>query len=393
MTTYFRRIKLAVLLAVTCLCCGEAMAADGFRAVLLGDMAQSMGMTDSILGLDEGDHVARFSYKDKPVTVSVRNGAVTHIGYAVFSAPHREAAYTPAFDVVERLALLNVLKLDDKRSALRMLTDVGGDVRKGSLAMLPKLYGDTLMSVSVRNIDGKLYRLRWARDGKDVVDIVIPYTYSLLHGTDMEEDEENLVRDLEKAIATADTSMFVATTVTRDDLLLDFPTWRFILPGDAYYFDSFNSNRYYTKVDSVTFAPIFDERFPVESMANVVNSMEVPNDLSVSLKIIRYNYKNTTMDIPLSVLVKYCLDNGCRPYFGLISMDSECKQFMLLMRNEAEGYCHIIKIVANTPEGKPYSLIARLNPYIPISKIVSLFADSDSATVSSHKNRIKYRRK
>ena len=187
--------------------------------------------------------------------------------------------------------------------------------------------------------------------------------------------------------------MFVPASVTRDDLVSLFPTGYYLLPGDVYYFDSFNSNRYYTKVDSVSFAPIYDERFPIESMANVATSMEVPNDLTASVKIVRYNYNNTTLDMPLSALVKYCLDNGCNPYFGVIGRYDDRIEFEVLMRNDREGYCHLIKLVANTPEDKPFFLTARMNPYIPISKIQSLFADDESAWESSHKNKIKYRKK
>lgn len=385
-------IRIIFALLAVCVAGGTSFAAESFRASLLAEMAQSMGLTDTILRLDDGDHVAALSYKSKPITVSVRNGKVTHIGYSVFTGPHRQAAYSPAFDVVERLALVDVLKVD-RRSATRMLNDVGGSFRKGSFSALPALYADSLVSVSVRNIDGKAYRILWSRNDKNIVDLVIPYTYSLIHGTEMEEDEENLIEDLQRVIAAADSSMFVPASVTRDDLVSLFPTGYYLLPGDVYYFDSFNSNRYYTKVDSVSFAPIYDERFPIESMANVATSMEVPNDLTASVKIVRYNYNNTTLDMPLSALVKYCLDNGCNPYFGVIGRYDDRIEFEVLMRNDREGYCHLIKLVANTPEDKPFFLTARMNPYIPISKIQSLFADDESAWESSHKNKIKYRQK
>lgn len=383
----------AITTCLAVLLCAVGMySADGFRAALLADMAQTMGMTDTIMTMPDGVHVAELAYKGQPVTVTVHNGKVTHVGYSVFGAEHRAIAYSPAFDVVERLALLNSLKLSGHRSATRMLEDVGGEVRKGNLAMLPSLFGDTLVSVSVRNINGKYYKLDWRRGDKDIAEVRIPYTFSLLHGTEMEEDEENLVADLLQAKETADSSMFVTPTVTRDDLVSLFPTGYYLLPGEAYYFDTFNANRYYTNADSVTYVPICDERFPIETMANIATSMEVPNNLSVAVKIIRYDYKHTVVELPLSAMVNYFLQNGCKPFFGVISQDADSKQYELLMRNETEGYCHLIKLVEHTPEDVPATLTARLSPYIPVSKIASLFGEDNSAWQSSHKNKIKYNR-
>lgn len=390
-TTLSRCRVIAICMAIV-LCTFKLCATNGFRAALLADMAKSMCMADTIMAMADGDHVAEVSYKGLPITVSVRNGKVTHLGFSVFGAEHRAMAYSPAFDVVERLALINKLKLTNRRSASRMLEDVGGEMRIGSLSLLPTLFADTLTTVSVRNINGKYYKLKWARGDKDVAEVLIPYTYSLLHGTEMEEDEENLLEDLLQAKDNADSAMFVTSTVTRDDLVSLFPTGYYLLPGEAYYFDSFNANRYYTNIDSLTYAPICDERYPVETMANITTCMEVPNDLSVTVKVIRYDYKNTVIELPLSVMVNYFLQKGCKPFFGVISQSEDSKQYELLMRNEPEGYCHLIKLVEHTPEGVPSTLSARLTPYIPISKIAALFGDDNSAWQSSHKNKIKYNR-
>lgn len=379
-TTRSRIAGICLLLAATTVT--TATAADGFRAALLSDMATAMNMRQQIEALDEGQHVGTLSYKGHPVTVVVKDNHVVHIGYSVFTAEHRKNAGSPFFDVVERYALLEKLPLKRDKSIERELFEEGIHIDTGSLSMLPSFYAATDIEFSLANEDGKKYRASWQKGGKTICEIELPFTYSLLHGTTMEENENMLVSELlEHSGPITDSSVFIKAEIKRDGLVTYFPYSYYILPGESYYFDSLNANRYYTKADSTTFAPIYDPEYPQESMANVTTSLEVPNSLMLEVKVIQYNYRSTTVTLPLSAFVKYCFDNGCTPFFGIIERNSDKIICQLIMRNENEGYCHLMKLnvdatVAGGTDGK---ITARLNPYIPISKISDLFADRNGS--------------
>lgn len=385
--------------AALCICAITSTAADGFRSVLLSDMADAMKMRSNILELPEGSHVGKLKHGGKPVTVVVKDGKVCHIGYSIFTADHREQAYSPFFDAIERYCMMNKLPLHRDKDVNRELFEEGIHIDTGSLDMLPTLYNKTNTEFSLANDDGKKYHAVWTRDDKVVADITMPFTYGQLHGTSMEENENILISELMAAAAKGlSDDMFTTTDVKRESLVSYFPFNYFILPGETYYFDNLTNNKYYTKADSTSFAPIYDPYYSLESLANVSTGLEVPNDLQLKVKIIQYNYRNTELTLPLSSFVKYCLDNGCTPFFGLVDRKGDTLICQVIMRNVDEGYCHLLKITAEpTPVGvaTPFTLKGRMNPYIPISKITALFADpTESEQVKDRPTRtIKFKKK
>lgn len=392
-----RLLIVAAIAAAISFC---AHSATSFRTAILADMARAMAMTDTILALPDGDHVAAIIWQNRPVTVSVRNGRVTHIGYSIFTAPHREAAYSPFFDAIERYALIERLPMRRQKTVAREFQEEGISFGTGRLSQLPGFYGDTITSFSLSNNDGKAYEAVWSRAGSPVVSVRMPYTYTLLHGTSMEEDESILISDLREAALLPPSSRGVradslpALSIAADSVAAGTPDDRnvylnpaypdsiYILPGESYYFESLNSNRYYTPADTLTLRPLFSSDYPAETLANLLTSVEVPNDLTIEVRVIQYNYRSTTVTLPLSNFIGYLLDQGCQPFFGAgtpamsgASGDNGTFTGYLLMRNILEGYCHIMRIQTPAPVTSTSRLTARLNPYIPISKISSLFAD------------------
>lgn len=360
----------------------NSYAASGFHGALLSDMAKAMKMTQKIEALDEGTHVAALSYSGRPITVIVKNDRVAHIGYSIFTAEHRDYTYSPFFDAIERYALLEKLPIQRQKTVERELFEEGIHIDAGSLSILPGLYNAADVEFSLSNDNGKKYHAVWTRKGSPVCEITLPFTYELLHGTTMEENESYLISDLLECNAKgSDESIFTLPSVSREQLITFFPYSYYICPGEAYYFDNLNANRYYTKADSINFAPIYDEKYPLESLANLTTSLEVPNNMTLEVKIIQYNYRSATVALPLSAFVKYCIDNGCTPFFGVLEHNDDSIVCQLLMRNIDEGYCHLLKIKAGTetPGANEGKLTARMSPYIPISKISALFADPTEA--------------
>lgn len=419
MTAKAFNIRIATVIATVLLASlTSASAADGYRSSLLHDMSMAMNMADSIGQLPDGTHVARLSYLERPVTVVVELGSVSHIGYSIFSKEHRDLAYSPFFDMMERYALLEKLPMNRVKSVERELSEEGIRFYCGSLSVLPTLFEMPDVEFSLEYIDGKKYHASWRKNDQNVAVIETPFTYGLLHGTSMEEDESNLISDFQRLSATqlAETD-WTEPTVSRESLYVYNPEsssmthTEIVIPdefsdldeaeqtdsvstpasykyyvkrGEAYYFDNLNSNRYYT-IDNERIAALCEPEYPFESLANILTSMEVPNSLVVDANIKQYNYRSTSVTLPLSAMVKYFLDRGCTPFVGLLKRNDDNMTALLIMRNETEGYCHLLRLnapasVTGSPEG---TVTARVTPYIPISKISSLFDESTESKQSN----------
>lgn len=452
------RIVTAVAAVLLATLATATAAVDGYRSALLHDMAAAMKMADSIENLSEGTHVAELSYLVKPVTIIVKRGKVSHIGYSIFTKEHRELAHSPFFDMVERYALMEKLPMQRLKSVDRELLEEGIHFDQGSLSILPPLYDQPDVEFTLENLDGKKYRATWRKNDRDIAVVNTPYTYGLLHGTTMDENEENLVADLRMLSSTqleaADwtkpsviraaldvytpattpaatsetetsagpsdgnnvtgeisieenegsytiTDLYETDEEQQDDESQDPQSDEesdmdpdadkiFVRQGKTYYFDSLNSNRYYT-IDNDSIVPLCDPAHPFESIANMLTSMEVPNSLVADVDIKRYNYKTDTVSLPLSAMVKYFLDLGCTPFVGLLEGNADNTVALLIMRNEDEGYCQLLRITvpASAYGAKEGAVTARLSPYIPISKITALFAEPlESQQVKSPRPRL-----
>lgn len=365
----------AILLSVACLpSWADTHTAGRFRSDILASMAGAMKMNTQISSLPDGIHVATLSYAGKPVTVTVDNGEVSHIGYSIFDADLRAAAPSPFYDVVERYALLESLPLERIKTVERELFEEGVHFSTGNLKMLPSLYGNKSIEFSLSNENGKKYVASWVKGGSPVCSVSLPYTYEFLHGTTMEENERRLIDDLTRMSA-SEFNNFAFEQPEVESMVTFFPSNYYILPGESYYFDNFNGNRYYTRSDSVTYKPIFDNTYPRETLANVCTALETPHNLRLNLKLVQYGYKTSTVNLPLAALVDYFDRTGCTPFFGIIEHDDNKTVCELLARNIDEGYCHILKITVPTEDIglSDATFTARMNSYIPISKLTSLF--------------------
>ena len=55
----------------------------------------------------------------------------------------------------------------------------------------------------------------------------------------------------------------------------------------------------------------------METLANLCTGIEIENRINIDIKLIQYGHKKPNVNIPLSVLVEYCLNNGCTPFSEL----------------------------------------------------------------------------
>ena len=117
----------------------------------------------------------------------------------------------------------------------------------------------------------------------------------------------------------------------------------------------------------------------METMANLVTGVEPENSFVLDVKLIKYGFQKEQFQIPLRRWIAFCLQTGCKPYFGAERQEDNQIVGELLMHNKELGYCHVMKLTFDSSIfGKKIGTIqARLNSYVRISNIKSLFHEND----------------
>ncbi|MDE5922140.1 MAG: hypothetical protein K2G79_01465, partial [Muribaculum sp.] len=146
----------------------------------------------------------------------------------------------------------------------------------------------------------------------------------------------------------------------------------------SYLLDNLTSNRYYRLAEDSDslFVPIYTGDYPLESLATLLVTGTMPNDFLFEMKIDGYNML-PTVTVPVNAALDYFRRCGCVPFFGVGDFTDPVATCYLVMRNLSEGYCHLMRVTANVSEldSRKGTMACRLTPYIPMSRVASLFDD------------------
>lgn len=339
----------------------------------LQEMSQVMNLSTQLDSLSQNDTLY-IKHQDKHVVVHTKNGKVKHIGYCIFTQEQRSLMQSPVFDFLERYVLALDLPLKRVKPINNQLAEDGISFSGGEISSMPKLYNDSTLNLSINLIEGKKYNVTWEKENILYFSIEFPASYDLLHGTEMSENERRLAEDLQSA-PKPDCK---PTPVTKEQLFPNFYINYYILPGESYYFDNLNSNKYYELDSLFNYSPIFSPNYPIESISNlfITNEIDCNYDINVTLK--QYGFKQAKLTIPVNNFVNYFIEQGCKPFFGLKEYTDKKIVGLLIMLNQAEGYCHTIRITADSDileDETSKAFQARIVSYIPISRIKTLYEE------------------
>ena len=349
---------------------------NDYKTDLLNEISVCMKMHDTIANMPNGEYYGNMKYGNKPLTVIVNNGVVEHIGYMIFTKCQRDGLRSPVCNFIERYLLETSLPLKmDKSIKVKMHED---DVHfnKGKLEDLYELMQDTTNAISVKLLDGRKYELKWYNLTGDICSLNFPVDYNLLNGSEMLENERRLEKFLLHPVNNL--SKKDSLEIKRDYLLATWQSNYFILPGKSYYTDALTSNRYYEMDDLLgNYRLVYSTKYPQESIANLLTTAEIENNFLLDVKFVKYGGAGSRISVPLNSWVLYCIKSGCEPYFGIISYDGNIAECEVIMRNEAMGYNHIMRVTFDVSllEAGEGIIKARLNSYVPSGNIKFLFEE------------------
>lgn len=345
-----------------------------FQTDLLAKMAEALQMRTVLDTLGDGIHIAQMTYKDKPLCVIVKNKEVEHIGYAIFPKEMREGAPSPVYNFLERYALQASLPLKRSKTVVRQMYEDEVTFTKGNIATLLTLWGKKNVEFSLENLQHRICRAIWNQGGETLCSVSFPVSYNLYHGTDLVENQRRLIEDLQQASVTSTSE---DKPVTREQLAKILEPNYFLLKGDSMYIASLNSNKYYIADKDNEYSLLFSDKRPVESFANLLTTNSISNNIQASIKLVLYDFKSETINVPLVNMLNYFKMKGCKAYFGVIRSEQEQHTAELLLLNRDEGYCHTLKLHFSTANitTRSGTISGRMNCYVPISKIKFLFEE------------------
>ena len=370
MADHFRKAHtIAIFIALAAVM--KATAGNGYRTELLARRAATMHIPAIIDTLHDGEYYRHIIYNKRSLTVIVKNGQVAHIGYSVFTPNIRREMNSPVCNFLERYALETSIPLKREKSVERQLKEDGVTFLGGDFSFLKQLEEDTTYTVHLEVIDKKRYQVSWEKDGQMQLSVSFPIEHDLLAGTNIIESEQRVIPDILHSCGE-----------TREWCLPDSAMYRaswqdkyFVLTGDYYYTKDLNADLYIEKDCRGTARLFYHPNYVLESLRNMMTTAALENSYDIQIRQVKHDFRQDTVTVKLGQWLNYCLEQGCRGYFGIISISDGIADCELIMRNFDMGYIHLMRMCVDLSTlGEKKGLIkARLNSYINTSRVKYLF--------------------
>lgn len=341
------------------------LAAPPFRSDRLEKMADALGIAE-VAALPGGEN--RILWGSAPVSVVKCNETVEHIGYVLFSEEQREIIGTTVCRFLERYSLEAALPLErEKTLEVQLLEDGISFPKGGGLGTLLQQSHEPGLPLRLSQLGGRRYLLEWGS-----FSMVFPSDAELLLGRTRQEDDRRLPEEL------ADAPAPEAPPLPTPEILSKRPDHILEQQLGWYYLSGLSANRYFTARPDGSVEAVDMPAYPSETLANMLAGLVDTGNITVQIKRSVYGLQWDFQTIPFRALIGYSRQFGCTPYWGVIARDGERLEGELILRNEAAGFNHVLRLqvpykVLDQKEG---SIQARLTPFVPTHSLKYLFEET-----------------
>lgn len=351
----------------------EILAQPSCATAQLRSMALGIGLDSR---LSEGLNYRVMEFRSVPVSVIVRDGEVVHIGYSLFTPFQRSYMPEGQCNFIERLILASDLGEFYGKSFQKHLAEERIRFEKGSVVDLKAMCLDTNTYFQITLQNDKRYICNWYSENRRGVTLSYPADYQLLKGATIQESENRLAQEVRRFRVGKEEPVNPAEQI----LIRSGNSPIYVLTGEIFHLPELNSNRYFVVDPDSGWQLLYGEDFPLESMANLVTGIELETDIEVAVTQVKYGYNRDEFTVPLRQWVGYCIQQGCRPFFGIISEEGGGGVVAeLVMNNPEMGYAHVMKLSFQSDiiKERRGTVKARLNAYVPMSNLKSLFNENE----------------
>lgn len=304
----------------------------------------------TVLSIEEATLSEGYNYQTRDhrqIVIAVRNQTVHHIGLHLFNEDMRDD-HAPVFDFLERY-FLQLKYPPMSKSAQKMMRDDQFLFIIGSANTIDALSPNDNFGFSY---DKNLYVAKWSRSDQVLLSVSFPVEYELISGENKIEAENNLMTDV-KAVKVSNVKPRVS--------------------GGVHYINERFTSRLYYQGKKL----LFDEHHPAETVANLLQSVDMDGAYYVKITQVSYGFRKTTFEIPLHQWIAFCYQRGCQLYVGIENIGNNGDvSAVVIAVNESENYNHVLTISVPYDSicDKKGSLEARLYPYVPTHNVRNLFA-------------------
>jgi hypothetical protein len=254
-----------------------------YRTSLLRQAAFTLGIERQIAKAGKGITTQIITTSGTTVIVRIdSNGMVEHIGVPLFNAVMRKNTPSPVYDCIEYAAL--------DRSAIHTENDLllqKIKFHKGSWQTL--LSTKPTDACTITNQSDKYYQLAWHRNGREIVNMVVPIDYELLSISSRRELEKNFTHGVSHY----------------------HPASKFMLSKD-------------------------------------IDKQLAKSDMILEMNL--SNYERPTVRVTLRQWILYCESQGCTTSVKYDDSDETIVKAYVWARNKAMGYHHLIELSWKTEE-------------------------------------------
>ncbi len=369
------RAKTAALLSLLFLWGGLGVACGqtSFASAQIERLARLTGLA---VPQTDGLHYRMSHYNGLPVTAITRRGETIHVGLSIFTPWQRQFIDEAQCNFIERLALAGELPDFYGIGFRQYLRDEKVEVLEGRLDNLRTFLTDTSYIFQSTLVDGKKHIACWfSPDAKErYLTLTYPADFHLISGLSMTEAEDRLFDDIRRTKNEKTEQLEPVSALMQR--IGNGPVH--LLKGSIFFLPELNSNRYYVEEANGKFSLLYSEDFPLETVANLMTGFGIDNQFAIHVQQVKYGYKVDDFTVPLTHWLAFCIQAGCTPYFGVIEHTEDKIVGELIMQNEALGYCHVMKLTMEPSllKGRKGTFQARLNSYVPMSNVKSLFDEN-----------------
>lgn len=303
------------------------------------------------------------TYNGYDVHIVKNHNGIQFAGLNLFCDDVAQIAGRDVLDYVESTLLSRVLGVesDDKDNI---------EFMSGNISDLRKVSPETQCDIS--NINSRSLSFVWIMDDDKTVALEMPLSYYNISDKSRSEIENDFI----KRVKLGNNSLLRSGRFTfKPEMLQAYGEDVFVLPGQTYQQKEINRNVYF--IGGTEPFPIYDEDYPVESIANLfIYPFDNIGSVDLELTVLKHEYGDKeTFTSSIEDFMAVCEQEGCQAFWGLESYDGESLHGSLFLCNRRQGYNHVVKI-----ECEPEKVIAgdglikgKASLYIPSNNIESLF--------------------
>lgn len=302
----------------------------------------------------------------KKLSVRIVNGNVEHIGWHLFAKELRDMAPSPAYDYLEFACLDNKIKVTENPFVYSNLRIQGGTWDTVINASLNS-------ACSVSRLENVAYKVEWNMPEGKTVTVSFPIGYEKLYMMSRSEIEQRFIDQLKNAKAAQQADV----QDPDENMLKPYGKDLLVLEGEHYIIADVNKNLYYQKTDNEGIVLVWDKKYPIESISNMLIAHDKwLTGYPITLRIPTHERKTEELTVTIRQLLAYAHQTGCEAYWGVESVSETELKGTLFLYNAAYGYDHVLNISCDPRQigTNDLTLKALATIFSPTTNIRDLFA-------------------